>query len=218
MFTGIVETVGIIREATGRTLEVYVPVSQHIGLGDSLCVNGACLTVARRYDDTFGFDVMPETVRRTSFATLKSGDRVNVETALTLNKLLGGHFVQGHVDGIGQITEITPDGDAKLVDIACSPELLHYIVEKGFIAVDGASLTVAQVGDHRFRVSLVRYTLEHTRFEDWKPGDVVNLEVDILAKYTERLLMHAEHRTTLEQSSWNLISHVETHDRKEGIL
>ena len=192
MFTGIVEAVGIIREITSRALEVDVSTFQHIRLGDSVCVNGACLTVARQRDGSLGFDIMPETLRRTSFATLKAGDRVNIETALTLSKPLGGHLVQGHVDGIGQVAGITGEDDATLVDITCPPGLLRYIVEKGFIAVDGASLTITQVGNCGFRISLVRYTLEHTRFSDWKPGDAVNLEVDILAKYTERLLVYSE--------------------------
>lgn len=188
MFTGIVEEVGAVRAAGPGSLEVAArTVLTGSALGDSIAVNGACLTVARLGADWFGADVMPETLRRTNLGGLRPGDGVNLERPLSPSGRLGGHIVQGHVDGVGSVRHLESEGEALLVSIA-APAVLRYIVEKGFIAVDGASLTVVDVGDDAFRVSLVRYTLEHTTFGRWRVGCPVNLEIDILAKYVERLL------------------------------
>jgi riboflavin synthase len=189
MFSGIVEEVGSVREAGDDSLTVAASlVLDQTALGDSIAVNGACLTVARLGDGWFGTDVMPETLRRTNLGRLRPGDAVNLERSLTLASRLGGHMVQGHVDGTGTVRALTAEGDALLVTIEAPPAILRYIVEKGYIAVDGASLTVVDHSPTAFRVSLVRYTLDHTIFGRWKAGQAVNLEVDILAKYVERLL------------------------------
>jgi riboflavin synthase len=189
MFSGIVEEVGSVREAGCDSLTVAASlVLDQTALGDSIAVNGACLTVARLGDGWFGTGVMPETLGRTSLGRLRPGDAVNLERSLTLASRLGGHMVQGHVDGTGTVRALTAEGDALLVTIEAPPAILRYIVEKGYIAVDGASLTVVDHSPTAFRVSLVRYTLDHTIFGRWKAGQAVNLEVDILAKYVERLL------------------------------
>ena len=189
MFSGIVEEVGSIREAGGDSLTIAASlVLDQTALGESIAVNGACLTVARLGDGWFGTDIMPETVRRTNLGRLRPGDAVNLERSLTLASRLGGHMVQGHVDGTGTVRVLVAEGDALLVTIEAPPAVMRYVVEKGYIAVDGASLTVVDHSPAAFRVSLVRYTLEHTIFGRWKVGQAVNLEVDILAKYVERLL------------------------------
>jgi riboflavin synthase len=189
VFSGIIEEVGTVREARADSLLVAAgAVLERTALGDSIAVNGACLTVAERGADWFRADVMPETLRRTNLGCLRPGDPVNLERALTLAARLGGHIVQGHVDGTGTVQQLVPEGDAVLVTIAAAPDLVRYVVEKGYMAVDGASLTVVDHAETAFRVSLVRYTLEHTIFGRWQVGQQVNLEIDILAKYVERLL------------------------------
>jgi riboflavin synthase len=189
MFSGIVEEAGRVRAATTAALTIEARrVLEDTTLGDSVAVNGACLTVARLGDGWFGADVMPETLRRTNLGVLRPGDGVNLERSLTLASRLGGHIVQGHIDGRGTVSAVEPEGDAVLVTIAAPLPLLRYIVEKGYIAVDGASLTVVDCTAAAFRVSLVRFTLEHTILGHWQPGQAVNLEIDILAKYVERLL------------------------------
>lgn len=189
MFSGIIEEVGRVRAVTAASLTVEARlVLQETALGDSVAVNGACLTVARLGDGWFGADVMPETLRRTNLGRLRPGDGVNLERSLTLASRLGGHIVQGHIDGRGTVSAVEPEGDAVLVTIAAPLPLLRYVVEKGYIAVDGASLTVVDCTATAFRVSLVHFTLDHTTFGQWRPGQPVNLEIDILAKYVERLL------------------------------
>ena len=189
MFSGIVEEVGRLRSSAADRLEIQADIAlRDTALGDSIAVNGACLTVARLGDGWFGCDVMPETLRRTNLGRLRPGDGVNLERSLTLNARVGGHFVQGHVDGTGTVRDLVPEGDALLATIETPAAALRYIVEKGYVAVDGASLTVVDVTQAAFRVSLVRYTLDHTIFGAWRAGQAVNLEVDILAKYVERLL------------------------------
>jgi len=188
MFTGIVEEVGRIREAGAAALEVAAQRAlEGTALGDSIAVNGVCLTVARRGDGWFAADVMPETLRRSNLGMLGPGDSVNLERSLAHGGRLGGHVVQGHVDATGTVVDLTPEQEALLVTIAAPRHLLRYVVEKGYIAVDGASLTVVDCTEDAFRVSLVRFTLDHTIFSHWRVGDTVNLEVDILAKYAERL-------------------------------
>jgi riboflavin synthase len=189
LFTGIVEEIGSIRRAhnTGLAVAARVVLEQ-LALGDSVAVNGVCLTVADLTSDGFAVDVMPETLRRTNLGKLRAGDRVNLERALLPTTRLGGHFVQGHVDGTGRLTSLRPEGGALLVRVEAAPEELRYLVEKGFIAVDGASLTVVDVTDRDFGVSLVRFTQQNSTLAMKRAGDLVNLEVDILGKYVERLV------------------------------
>lgn len=157
-------------------------------IGDSISVNGACLTIAAIEDDRLSFDVMPETIRRTNLGDLQPGSPVNLERALTLSARLGGHVMQGHIDGRGIVSSIMADKDAWIMEIKPPRDLLPYIVAKGFIGVDGASLTVVERRPETFTVSLVVYTWEHTTLSRRAVGQYVNLEVDILAKYVEQLV------------------------------
>ncbi len=188
MFTGIVEEIGVAREIRpGRLIIGAKKVLEGTSVGDSIAVNGACLTVTALGDGSFTVDVMPETMRRTNLGRLHYGDPVNLERALLVGGRLGGHFVQGHVDDTGKVLSVTPDGDASIVKFSAPSKLMRYIVNKGFIAVDGVSLTVIEPDVFSFSVSLVEYTRKQTILSDKKPGDMVNLEVDIIAKYVERL-------------------------------
>ena len=192
MFTGIVEEVGRVTAIGEGGLIVEADITlADTQIGDSLSVNGACLTVTEMRDNRLSFDVMPETLRRTALESIGAGAGVNLERAVTMNTRLGGHLVQGHVDGTGAVAEITPEGDARVVRITAPPEVMRYLVEKAFIAVNGISLTVMALDDESFSVSLVRHTYEHTDLGDAYVGMAVNLETDILAKYTEKLL-HGE--------------------------
>jgi riboflavin synthase len=189
MFTGIVEETGSVAAAGEGRLIVHAETAlDGTAVGDSVSVNGACLTVTDIQDDRLAFDLMPETLRRTNLGEVGPGSTVNLERSLLFNGRVGGHLVQGHVDGTGEILSMTPEGDAVVVRFSAPSEVLRYIVEKGFIAVDGVSLTVMGLDEESFSVSLVRYTLDHTVFGGKTPGDMVNLEIDILAKYAERLL------------------------------
>ena len=201
MFTGIVEEVGVVTElavmdSDGR-LSVRAPrVVADARHGDSIAVNGVCLTVVSVDGDVFTADVMPETVRRTSLSRLARGDRVNVEPALTPQSRLGGHVVQGHVDGVGTVRSRDPGPRWDTVRIDVPDGLTRYLAAKGSVAVDGVSLTVAEVDDGSFTVGLIPTTLADTTLGERKAGDEVNLEVDVLAKYVERLLTRATERTS----------------------
>ncbi len=189
MFTGIVEEVGRIVAVGEGGLIVEADVTLgDTRIGDSLSVSGACLTVTDMTEKRVSFDVMPETLRRTAMNVLKPGSPINLERAVTFNSRLGGHLVQGHVDGTGMVAEITPEGDARLVRIATPPEVMRYLVEKAFVAVNGISLTVMGLDDESFTVSLVRHTYEHTDLGEAYVGMPVNLETDIFAKYAEKLM------------------------------
>jgi riboflavin synthase len=189
MFTGIVEEKGrIIAIGEGRLVVDARATLEGAHVGDSLSVSGACLTVTEIDGSRASFDVMPETLRRTNLGALGPGSPVNLERALAFNGRIGGHIVQGHVDATGRIVSVTPEGDARIVRIGAPPAVMRYVVEKGFIAVNGVSLTIVDVAEDSFTVSLVRYTYENTDLGEVRPGDPVNLEVDILAKYAERLL------------------------------
>ena len=189
MFTGIVQEVGRVREFEGSSLAVEISESlERLRAGDSIAVNGACLTVKDIGSGYFSVDTMPETLRRTNMGLLSPGAMVNLEGALTLSSPLGGHLLQGHVDAIGTLVSITPEADALLITFQAPPQVMKYVVEKGFIAVDGISLTVMDCDASTFTVSVVQYTRDNTNLGQRKPGDVVNLEVDILAKYVEKLL------------------------------
>jgi riboflavin synthase len=193
MFTGLVEDLGVVTRvdetSDGVRLAVRTKLASELSEGDSVAVNGVCLTaVGMCGGELFGADVMRETLRRSSLAELEPGSTVNLELALRADARLGGHIMQGHVDGVGAVRSITQDGFSRVVEIAADPELLRYVVEKGSIAVDGISLTVSAVGDDFFAVSLIPETLERTTLGAADVGRPVNLEVDVLAKYVEKLV------------------------------
>jgi riboflavin synthase len=190
MFTGLVQDLGTVTAVDAGTDGVRLTVGTELELreGDSIAVNGVCVTAAALANGGFRADVMHETLRRSSLAGLAAGARVNLELPLRAADRLGGHFVQGHVDGLGTVRDVREDGFARVVTIEADPALLRYVVEKGSIAVDGVSLTVAGLGDDWFSVSLIPETLERTILGGAEPGQPVNLEVDVLAKYVERLV------------------------------
>jgi riboflavin synthase len=195
VFTGIVEELGVVEalqdQGDAVRLTVRGPhVTGDARLGDSISVNGCCLTVAEREGDTFTADVMRETLDKTSLGALEPGARVNLERAVTPSSRLGGHIVQGHVDGAGSVVRREPSEHWELVEVSLPQGLSRYVVAKGSIAVDGVSLTVVDVADHTFTVSLIPETLARTTLGIKQPGDPVNLEVDVVAKYVERLLPH----------------------------
>ena len=199
MFTGIIEEVGAVRAAHPGKLAISATrVTEDTKQGDSISINGACLTVTELSKDSFSVDVMPETLRRTNLGLLQPGDKVNLERALAVGGRLGGHFVQGHVDETGRVISITPEEEALLVRFEAPQEIMRYIVRKGFIAIDGVSLTVVECDSSAFEVSLVAYTQQTTNLAGKRPGDVVNLEVDIIAKYVERLRGEASSVVTME--------------------
>ncbi|RLC94163.1 MAG: riboflavin synthase [Chloroflexi bacterium] len=188
MFTGIIEEVGTVKLARPASLTISArEVLQGSKVGDSVAVNGACLTITAMDSGTFTVDVAPETLQRTNLGSLRPGSLVNLERAVPLGGRLGGHIVQGHVDATGKVVSITPKGNSVLVRYTAPPQVMRYVVEKGFIAVDGMSLTVTDYDSTSFRVSVIPYTLEHTNLARLHVGDSVNLEVDIIAKYVERL-------------------------------
>ncbi|GAA1011438.1 riboflavin synthase subunit alpha [Streptomyces sp. F-3] len=193
MFTGIVEELGEVTavENLGDAARFRLRgpvVTQGARHGDSIAVNGVCLTVVEHEGDEFTADVMAETLKRSSLGALAVGSRVNLERPTAVGARLGGHIVQGHVDGTGTILERTPSEHWEIVKISLPADLARYVVEKGSIAVDGISLTVVEAGDEHFTVSLIPTTLELTTLGLKQPGDPVNLEVDVVAKYVERLL------------------------------
>jgi riboflavin synthase len=192
VFTGLVADLGTVAEVHSTTdgvrLAIESALANELHEGDSVAVNGVCLTAVGLCGDRFGADVMHETLRRSSLVEVAAGAKVNLELALKADGRLGGHIVQGHVDGVGAISDTRDDGFARIVTIAADPELLRYVVEKGSIAVDGVSLTVARVHEGSFGVSLIPETLQRTNLGAARPGTPVNLEVDILAKYVEKLV------------------------------
>ncbi len=188
MFTGIVEEVGTVQStSTGRLSIGASTVMDDLSVSDSISINGTCLTVTVRDDNGFSVDVVPETLRRTNLSDLTAGDSVNLERPMKADGRFGGHIVQGHVDGTGAIESIEPEGEALLVRFTADDAVMRYVVEKGFITVDGASLTVVNCDDFGFLVSIIPYTRDNTKFATWKPGDTVNLEIDVIAKYVEKL-------------------------------
>jgi riboflavin synthase len=192
LFTGLVADLGEItaveRSADGVCLRVSSRLAAEVAEGDSIAVNGVCLTATAVNGDSFSADVMNETLRLSSLAEAGPGVAVNLELAMRLEDRLGGHMVQGHVDGVGRVVAVVPDGFASRLTIEAAPELLRYMVYKGSITVDGVSLTVAGLDDRSFTVSLIPETLERTNLGRAEPGTTVNLEVDVLAKYVERLM------------------------------
>ena len=188
MFTGIIEEVGALERLAGGEIAIRAKkVLEDVALGDSIAVNGICLTVTRFDAAHFTADVMPETIRRTSLAELRRGSRVNLERALTLKSRLGGHIVSGHIDGAGTIAAMKEEGNAILLTVRASADILRYIVEKGSVALDGISLTVASVSAADFTVSLIPHTREITNLREKSVGSRLNIETDILGKYVEKL-------------------------------
>jgi riboflavin synthase len=193
MFTGIVRELGSVdaveRRPAGARIRLRAPqTASAAAIGDSVALNGVCLTVTAVDDGALAFDAVPETLRRTSLGRLASGARVNVEPALRAGEPLGGHIVQGHVDGVGRVRSITPEGEGARLAIDAAPDLLRYCAEKGSIAVEGVSLTIAAVDESSVEIALIPHTLSVTTLGSLAPGHEVNVEVDVVAKYVERLL------------------------------
>jgi riboflavin synthase len=195
MFTGLIADLGRIedieRSGEGVRLIIGTGLAAELGEGDSIAVNGVCLTATNVQPSAFSTDVMNETLRLSSLAEARSGTPVNLELAMRLSDRLGGHMVQGHVDGVGTVRSVAPDGFSRRLEIEASDEILRYIVHKGSVTVDGVSLTVAGLADASFTVSLIPETLERTNLGHAGVGTTVNLEVDVLAKYVERLVTTA---------------------------
>jgi riboflavin synthase len=189
MFTGIVRELGSVVSFDGSRLVVTTPVTAPtVSVGDSVSIAGVCLTVVATEAGTLAFDAVPETLARTALGGLEAGDAVNVEPSLRVGDQLGGHVVQGHVDAVGRVRSVTPEGDSRRVWFDAPEAVLRYCLEKGSIAVDGVSLTVAALDDDGFEVALIPHTLAVTTLGRLEPGDQVNLEADVLGKVVERLL------------------------------
>jgi riboflavin synthase len=188
MFTGIVEEVGVVRAHDGGRLEVACrTVPADVGIGASVAVSGACLTVVEREDDCLAFDLSEETLARTALGRVRPGDGVNLERPVTLATRLGGHLVQGHVDGVGEVESLDAQGDLATLDVRVPVELTRYVADKGSIALDGVSLTIASVQGRSVRIALIPHTLRATTLGSLGPDDPVNVEVDVIAKYVDRL-------------------------------
>jgi riboflavin synthase len=193
MFTGLIRELGTVvsrsGDEAGVRIELAAPqTAQASAIGDSVAIDGVCLTVVARTDQTLAFDAVPETLDRTALATLEPGSRVNLEPALRTGEPLGGHYVQGHVDGVGSVRSVQPEGDGKRLWFDLPSDLLRYIVEKGSVSVQGVSLTVAAADEAGFAVALIPHTLAATNLDSLNDGSPVNVEVDVLAKYVEKLL------------------------------
>jgi len=201
MFTGLVESLGtvheVIFEGGGCRLTVEAPdIAAELTIGQSVAINGACLTVVVCDAQTCSFQLGPETLQRTNLGELRQGDRVNLERALRLSDRLGGHLVQGHIDGVGHLAQRRTEGEWVTMWFTCPPELAAHMVPKGSVAVDGVSLTIVEVGENRFSVALIPHTLAHTTLGFKGPGDAVNLETDLLAKYVWKFMI--QHKDTKE--------------------
>ena len=195
MFTGIVRELGVVVEAEeaggGRALAVRAPATaSRTHVGDSIAIDGCCLTATEVADGTIRFQAVPETIARSTLGTLERNEQVNVEPAIRAGEELGGHYVQGHVDAVGRIRSVEAEGQGFRVVVEAPEAVLRYCVEKGSVTVDGVSLTVAELVDEGFAVALVPHTLEATTLSALRPGQAVNLEADVLAKYVERLVAH----------------------------
>ena len=205
MFTGLIQEVGEVAQtqprAGGRDLVVRAPgMAGDLALGESIAVNGVCLTVEAFDRTTFRAHAGEETLQRTTIGEARTGDRVNLERALLPDQRLGGHFVQGHVDGVGTVSEVRPSGTTVWLGIDMPPELSRYVAPKGSIAIDGISLTVVECNGPGFSVAVIPHTLAETNLSDRRAGDPVNLETDVLAKYVERLLAAREERPALTEA------------------
>lgn len=198
MFTGLIEASGRVktvdRDESGARIEIACDLADQIALGDSIAVNGACLTATRIEEGSFSADVMNESLARTALGELSEGSAVNLELPLAVGDRLDGHIVQGHVDAVGTVEKTEDAGFSRVVRVNVPDDLARYVVEKGSITIDGVSLTVSDVGDDWLEVSLIPETLERTTLGDLRTGSRVNLEADILAKHVERLLHHPSRR------------------------
>ncbi|MCF6097010.1 riboflavin synthase [Thermovorax subterraneus] len=204
MFTGIIEEVGIVTKLIGSSSGALITISckkvlEDLQVGDSVAVNGVCLTAREVRNDSFMADIMPETLRSTTLSELSAGKRVNLERALKAGGRFGGHMVLGHVDGVGRILRTYPEGNAVVFEIGVPPELMEYIVPKGSVAVDGISLTVQAVSIHGFSVSIIPHTLNATVLKYKNQGDKVNIETDIIGKYVKEYLTTL-HKNPAEKS------------------
>jgi len=192
MFTGLIEDIGTVetidRTNDGARLRISSKLATDLSLGDSIAVNGCCLTATAVDGDHFETEAMNQTLEVTALGTVDQGSRVNLELAMRANDRLGGHIVQGHVDGIGTVASVEDDGFARRIRVELPPELLRYVVDKGSITLSGVSLTVAELGDSWAEVFLIPETLERTNLGDSAPGDRLNVESDVVAKYVERLM------------------------------
>lgn len=192
MFTGIIEEIGTVKSLTGSTVRRLVIASDkvinNVAVGDSVAVNGVCLTVTSIGTNELSFDAVPETINRSTLKDVRSGAKVNLEASLRAGKMLGGHIVQGHVDGIGKIESINRMADSVVIRISAPPEIMRYVVEKGSVAIDGISLTIASEDEQGFTISVIPHTLEVTALGLKKHGDSVNLEADIIGKYVEKFI------------------------------
>ncbi len=187
MFTGIIEEIGSVQKLSAKSLTVHAQdILVGTSLGDSISINGACLTVIDITKSAFTVEIMPETRRLTNIVDLRVGDYVNLERALSAQGRFGGHFVQGHVDAVGKVVSLTPEGEAIILCVSAPDDILRYLVKKCFIAVNGVSLTVIDCSTSQFSVSLVSYSREKTNLGKLKQGNKVNIEVDIMAKYIEK--------------------------------
>lgn len=205
MFTGIIEEVGHIAAIKNGTASVRLTIAaekvlRDVNIGDSIAVNGTCLTVTQYTDKSFSADVMPESVRKTSLSELKTGSLVNLERALQVGARLGGHIVSGHIDGTGKLISKKPEDNAIIVAISAAKDILKYIVKKGSVTVDGISLTVVDVDSSKFSVSLIPHTASITTIGQKSTGASVNIETDILGKYVEKLLFLRETEETPQAS------------------
>jgi riboflavin synthase len=189
VFTGLVREVGeVVSFESGRLTIRAAQTAADAALGDSIAIDGVCLTIVAADGDTLAFDAVPETLSRTSLGTLDQGSRVNLEPALRAGDALGGHYVQGHVDGVGSVRSVESEGEGKRIWFDLPPALLRYAVEKGSVAIQGTSLTVAEIDDAGLAVALIPHTLQETTLGALEPGATVNVESDVLAKYVEKLL------------------------------
>jgi riboflavin synthase len=205
MFTGLVADTGLLRaverSADGARLEVETELGAELARGDSIAIDGVCLTAVEANAGRLRADVMAETLARSTLGALEPGDRVNLELPLRAADRLGGHLVQGHVDGVGVVESIADEGLARRVEIRAGGEVCRYVVEKGSVALDGVSLTAISADDERFAVALIPETLERTTLRELAPGDAVNVEVDVVAKYVEKLLPGAREPESLTEAS-----------------
>ena len=211
MFTGLIEEIGKVQSIVKSTKSARIiikasKVLEGVKLGDSISTNGVCLTVSDFSDHYFSIDVMAETMRRSNLQRLTSGDEVNLERALRVGDRLGGHIVSGHIDGTGTVVNLENEDNAVWVSIATEKEILKFIVQKGSIAIDGISLTVAYVDDSMFKVSIIPHTKEVTTLLRKKVGEVVNLECDMLGKYIEKLLLSKEQAPVNKGIDMNFLS------------
>lgn len=209
MFTGLAEEIGTIRAIdtghSGWNIKIRAPlVSSDLRLGDSVAVNGACLTVVHRDSDGFTADAVPETMRRTNLSSLRPGSLVNLERAVRVGDRLGGHIVAGHVDGVGRVSQVAPEGIANVIKVEADASVLRYIVEKGSVCLDGVSLTVMDVLTDSFTVSIIPHTGLHTTLAEVGVGTRVNIECDVLGKYIEKLAFSPKRADERHESKINL--------------